>query len=360
MSNVRLNCPHCTKIVEAPSELAGSVVSCPHCRGAFDLQLPANPPDTAPAQAQPSGATEIVLCPSCQKQLQIPVELAGHAVRCPLCNNQFTLPSKIVPSEPVAPIPVKETKTPTPKPIRRTQKVRTNAIADEPQPEMPLEEVVVTEPPPEPEKKTSKLAIIIPVVAAVVAILAVVVYFATRSKGGESGSDSLPDDQLFTQVVRDYPGWVGTAKLDDGTTILAASADDASPMYTKLNAHRELAVSMVVFRAKPASAPCTIDPASATFSVGDLKVKGLAHADVINSMQKQTPWIQYLRGPITFQPGKVGDCGMIFYLNCLKDFDLKKTSAINLTVNGNTVAIPGSYMTAEEKKANIKVGNSGK
>ena len=33
-----------------------------------------------------------LLCPSCQKMLQVSEQSAGQQMRCPLCNNTFTVP----------------------------------------------------------------------------------------------------------------------------------------------------------------------------------------------------------------------------------------------------------------------------
>lgn len=34
-----------------------------------------------------------ILCPSCQKMLQVPDQFAGQMMKCPLCGNNFTVPS---------------------------------------------------------------------------------------------------------------------------------------------------------------------------------------------------------------------------------------------------------------------------
>jgi LSD1 subclass zinc finger protein len=36
----------------------------------------------------------LMLCPSCQKMLEVPNQYAGQQVRCPLCNNVFTVPEQ--------------------------------------------------------------------------------------------------------------------------------------------------------------------------------------------------------------------------------------------------------------------------
>ena len=42
-----------------------------------------------------------LLCPSCQKMLQVPDQYAGQQMRCPLCNNIFTVPA--LPEPPAMP-----------------------------------------------------------------------------------------------------------------------------------------------------------------------------------------------------------------------------------------------------------------
>jgi hypothetical protein len=56
-----------------------------------------------------------LLCPSCQKMLQVPEQYAGQQMRCPLCNNIFTVPA--VPDSPgLPPPPVPEPPAPPPAP----------------------------------------------------------------------------------------------------------------------------------------------------------------------------------------------------------------------------------------------------
>src|SRR4051812_13388949 len=55
---------------------------------------------------------QVIRCPHCQKQMQVPDNAAGRNVRCPSCNNPFTVPamqpvgaaaSTAAPSRPPAP-----------------------------------------------------------------------------------------------------------------------------------------------------------------------------------------------------------------------------------------------------------------
>src|SRR3954466_15854611 len=51
-----------------------------------------------------------LLCPSCQKMLQVSEQAAGQQMRCPLCNNTFTVPPlpdapSLAPSPPPPPAP---------------------------------------------------------------------------------------------------------------------------------------------------------------------------------------------------------------------------------------------------------------
>jgi hypothetical protein len=57
-------------------------------------------------QAWKDNKTMNLLCPSCQKMLQVPDQYAGQQMRCPLCNNIFTVPGlPEQPGMPAAPPP---------------------------------------------------------------------------------------------------------------------------------------------------------------------------------------------------------------------------------------------------------------
>ncbi len=56
-----------------------------------------------------------LLCPSCQKMLQVPDQYAGQQMRCPLCNNIFTVPGLAdAPAMPPAPPPFSAPAAPPP------------------------------------------------------------------------------------------------------------------------------------------------------------------------------------------------------------------------------------------------------
>src|SRR5947208_2251525 len=62
-----------------------------------------------------------LLCPSCQKMLQVPDQFAGQQMRCPLCNNIFTVPglpdaAGMPPPPPPAPEPFRVSDQPPPPP----------------------------------------------------------------------------------------------------------------------------------------------------------------------------------------------------------------------------------------------------
>lgn len=62
-----------------------------------------------------------LLCPSCQKMLQVPDQFAGQQMRCPLCNNIFTVPglpdaAGMPPPPPPPPEPFRASDRPPPPP----------------------------------------------------------------------------------------------------------------------------------------------------------------------------------------------------------------------------------------------------
>lgn len=66
-----------------------------------------------------------LLCPSCQKMLQVPDQYAGQQMRCPLCNNIFTVPGladapAMPPAQP-APLPFSPPPAPPPLPASSSQ-----------------------------------------------------------------------------------------------------------------------------------------------------------------------------------------------------------------------------------------------
>jgi predicted Zn finger-like uncharacterized protein len=43
---------------------------------------------------------EIIGCPGCQRQLNVPEQMIGHAVKCPSCGHTFQAPAPVSPVEP--------------------------------------------------------------------------------------------------------------------------------------------------------------------------------------------------------------------------------------------------------------------
>lgn len=72
-----------------------------------------------------------LLCPSCQKMLQVSEQAAGQQMRCPLCNNTFTVPPlpdapSLAPSPPLPPPP------PAPPPLPAPAAAEAYTLADDP------------------------------------------------------------------------------------------------------------------------------------------------------------------------------------------------------------------------------------
>ncbi|MBL8799658.1 MAG: hypothetical protein JNM56_37595, partial [Planctomycetia bacterium] len=55
-----------------------------------------------------------LLCPTCQKPLEVPEQYAGQMMKCPLCNNTFTVP--VLPQMPSAAPPPPPPPPPPPSP----------------------------------------------------------------------------------------------------------------------------------------------------------------------------------------------------------------------------------------------------
>ena len=60
MNETLLGCPHCGKPVGFAPSMAGQVVACPHCRGQFQMpdRPPANQPPPVPRGARPTRAED--------------------------------------------------------------------------------------------------------------------------------------------------------------------------------------------------------------------------------------------------------------------------------------------------------------
>src|SRR5262249_10366986 len=82
-----------------------------------------------------------LLCPSCQKMLQVSEQAAGQQMRCPLCNNTFTVP----------PLPDAPSLTPSPPPPPApAPAAEVYPLADDPH--APLQMLTADAPPPVPSR----------------------------------------------------------------------------------------------------------------------------------------------------------------------------------------------------------------
>lgn len=360
MSSMRLGCPHCRQPVDAPVELAGSVVACPHCRQQFFLQAPQQQA-AAPQPEQHAPPVQILVCPHCQKQLQIPPEMAGRTVACPICAGPFVVPGNATQSTAQVSLP-----QPPPKPREPTP-----YDTEDPGPADSMRMILTDDdmkfkddekpkpPPPSFWKQYGK--IIIPV-AALIIILATVAAVLYARQGGTLRKPKEPTHhELFTLALREQAGWVGTSKLDDGSSLIIASIDDYNQLAVKFNDQRNAAVHLMGFYVKPFNTSFTIDSSAVKLIMPDDKIiSALPQADVINTMYGTNDLVRHASGPLTFAPGKHTDCGFIFFLHSITGFDLKKMTGVTISVNGNPVTVQGRYMTSEEKKSQLSVSSGQK
>lgn len=105
MSDVKLNCPHCSQSLEAPEEILGQTVPCPSCHREIELPRPMPPlvvPVAAPLAA-PAPKTKD--CPFCSERI------LATAKKCKHCGEflekeieqDVCLPASSPVSEPVSP-----------------------------------------------------------------------------------------------------------------------------------------------------------------------------------------------------------------------------------------------------------------
>lgn len=101
MSDLQLECPHCSQSLEASDDMAGEIVECPNCNGSIQLPNPSTckkqapqphpklqikkgtvvPPSARPpAPRQQSMPTQLKACPYCAEPIQL------TAIRCKHCN----------------------------------------------------------------------------------------------------------------------------------------------------------------------------------------------------------------------------------------------------------------------------------
>ncbi len=91
MSDVTINCPHCSQTLEVPDELLGQTVECPSCNGSFQLPAPqpaaAPPPRKKPIARTPpaasSGAGKTMPCPMCGE------DILAVAKKCKHCGSML-------------------------------------------------------------------------------------------------------------------------------------------------------------------------------------------------------------------------------------------------------------------------------
>lgn len=93
-----VECPACAKRLKAPDQLAGHRVKCPACKATVEIPSleKSSSHKAGPAKTTSSGestAVRIVQCPSCERKLKIPVELAGRSVACPACKTSLRIPA---------------------------------------------------------------------------------------------------------------------------------------------------------------------------------------------------------------------------------------------------------------------------
>jgi hypothetical protein len=56
---------------------------------------------------------ELIACPNCRRQLQVPAHYLGETVQCPECQHRFTATASSVSTKPTAPAPVETGRTRT-------------------------------------------------------------------------------------------------------------------------------------------------------------------------------------------------------------------------------------------------------
>jgi DNA-directed RNA polymerase subunit RPC12/RpoP len=83
MNDIEIACPHCNRQLEVPAELAGQVAECPACQGR--IQLPARA-----SQDPPQTKKKIVLHRSpVAPRLSAPTESGPRMKNCPHCGEQI-------------------------------------------------------------------------------------------------------------------------------------------------------------------------------------------------------------------------------------------------------------------------------
>lgn len=84
MSELFFKCPHCGQEIEAPDDLAGTMINCPAC----DRML------RVPGEVAPGADAEMIFdCPTCGHGIDTPVGAAGLHLDCPKCGAKIQIPA---------------------------------------------------------------------------------------------------------------------------------------------------------------------------------------------------------------------------------------------------------------------------
>ncbi len=96
MASFVIDCPTCQKAVTASDELVGRVMACPHCSGHFTITGDTrNAVAVAKPSYHPTGADGIrftFTCQRCASILEARSNLSGTLGRCPTCGAVFSIP----------------------------------------------------------------------------------------------------------------------------------------------------------------------------------------------------------------------------------------------------------------------------
>lgn len=157
-----------------------------------------------------------LLCPSCQKMLQVPDQFAGQQMRCPLCNSIFT-----VPGLPDAPPPAHAPAPPPPLPVSAPPPpVEAFKFADSSAPSPPILPPVPdptkskpAAPPPAPIKERDFISLksyfiskrVVPWIAPIALSILFLLSFFPWLSGGKGGSGLNPWSLAFGEFASKLP-----------------------------------------------------------------------------------------------------------------------------------------------------------
>lgn len=108
---INVTCEHCQKVMKVADDMAGKRGKCPSCKNKITVPgaappatVPLPPPPAPPPQISHSGVSAgeppprptagPVYCPECRQEVETDPDLAGEMVACPHCNQQFQMPGK--------------------------------------------------------------------------------------------------------------------------------------------------------------------------------------------------------------------------------------------------------------------------